>query len=62
MKVEGGKSTETPVSIIENASMPSQRLLTTSLGQLAEVLRTEAVKPPALFVIGEVADKHMQLG
>ncbi|MBF4553426.1 uroporphyrinogen-III C-methyltransferase [Corynebacterium suicordis] len=62
MKVEGGKSTETPVSIIENASMPSQRLLTTTLGQLAAVLRTEAVKPPALFVIGEVADKHMQLG
>lgn len=61
VNTEGGKPAETPVSIIENASLPEERVTTTTLGELAEVMEKVGVKPPALFIIGEVADKRMVL-
>lgn len=61
VETEGGKSAETPVSIIENGSMSDERVTTTTLGDLSAVMAEISVQPPALFAIGEIADKRMQL-
>jgi uroporphyrin-III C-methyltransferase / precorrin-2 dehydrogenase / sirohydrochlorin ferrochelatase len=45
----------TPVAIVENGSLPGQRVVLTDLGGLAEAVRDHAIESPALLVIGEVA-------
>jgi uroporphyrin-III C-methyltransferase / precorrin-2 dehydrogenase / sirohydrochlorin ferrochelatase len=45
----------TPVAIVENGSLPSQRVVLTDLGGLAEAVRDHAIESPALLIIGEVA-------
>lgn len=61
LETEGGRAPETPVAIVESASMPEQRVTMCSLGELAGVLEERDVQPPAIFVIGEAAGKRMEL-
>jgi uroporphyrin-III C-methyltransferase/precorrin-2 dehydrogenase/sirohydrochlorin ferrochelatase len=49
-----GRDAATPLALIENGSLPSQRVVVGSLGTAAETLRREAVRPPAVVVIGDV--------
>lgn len=49
-----GRSTETPVAIIENGTRASQRVLITSLRELAATVAREQVQSPALLLVGEV--------
>ena len=44
----------TPVAVIQNASLPSQRHLSTTLGQLAQDLAQAGMASPAVIVVGEV--------
>ncbi|WP_299574217.1 uroporphyrinogen-III C-methyltransferase [uncultured Williamsia sp.] len=53
--VAGGRDRATPVSVIENGSMPGQRRLTSDLGSVGADARDAGVRPPAIVVIGEVA-------
>jgi uroporphyrin-III C-methyltransferase/precorrin-2 dehydrogenase/sirohydrochlorin ferrochelatase len=52
--VRGGRDTSTPVAVVCDGTMPTERTVLTTLGQLAEALATERVQPPAIIVIGEV--------
>lgn len=52
--VTGGRSAETPVAVVCDGSMPTQRTVLATLGTLADRLVEEAVKPPAIIVIGAV--------
>jgi uroporphyrin-III C-methyltransferase/precorrin-2 dehydrogenase/sirohydrochlorin ferrochelatase len=52
--VEGGRPADTPVAVVCDGTMPSQRTVLATLGTLAEKLVAEQVKPPAIIVIGEV--------
>lgn len=45
---------DTPVAVICDGSMPTERVVLSTLGGLAEDLVAQAVKPPAIIVIGEV--------
>ena len=47
-----GADPDTPISVIENASRPEQRTLTTRLGDLAEDLADAALAGPALILYG----------
>ncbi len=47
-----GADPDTPISVIENASRPDQRTLTTRLGDLAEDLADAALVGPALILYG----------
>ncbi|MEO1276749.1 MAG: siroheme synthase CysG, partial [Pseudomonadota bacterium] len=47
-----GAAPETPVSVIENASRPDQRVLATTLGALPETLQAEGIKGPAILFLG----------
>lgn len=52
--LDGGMSESTPVAMIENASLPSQREYRSRLGALLTDAARFALKSPAILVIGEV--------
>ncbi len=49
-----GVSLSTPAAIIENGTLPDQRVLTSELGKLATLARESECSAPALIVVGEV--------
>jgi len=49
-----GLTPDVPVAVIENASRPEMRVLRGLLAGLPDLVEREAVKSPALIVIGEV--------
>ncbi len=53
--LEGGMSACTPVAMIENASLPTQREYRSQLANMLEDAQRFALKSPAILVIGEVA-------
>jgi len=53
--LQGGMAGETPVAMIENASLPSQRECRSHLAGMLEDAQRFALKSPAILVIGEVA-------
>lgn len=58
---EKGRSAETPVALVENGTRPEQRVVTGTLGNLAELIKAHQVKSPALIVIGEVVELQSKL-
>jgi uroporphyrin-III C-methyltransferase/precorrin-2 dehydrogenase/sirohydrochlorin ferrochelatase len=52
--VEHGRAPDTPVAVVSDGATPSQRLLRTTLAGLAATLSAEEVRPPAVWVVGEV--------
>jgi uroporphyrin-III C-methyltransferase len=54
--VEHGRDPATPVAVISDGSIPTQRRLTTTLGSLAGTMAAEGVRPPAVWVVGGVVD------
>lgn len=49
-----GLPANTPVAVIQNASLPGQRHVVTELGKLAQTIARAAIGSPAIIVIGEV--------
>lgn len=52
--MEGGRASDTPVAVIVDGTMPTERTVLATLDTLADRLVQEAVRPPAILVIGEV--------
>jgi uroporphyrin-III C-methyltransferase/precorrin-2 dehydrogenase/sirohydrochlorin ferrochelatase len=52
--LEGGRAADTPVAVICDGTMPTQRTVLSTLGRLADDLAEHQVRPPAIIVIGEV--------
>ncbi|WP_028638330.1 uroporphyrinogen-III C-methyltransferase [Nocardioides sp. URHA0032] len=52
--VAGGRSPATPVAVVSEGTMPGERTVLATLGTLAARLAEEAVRPPAIIVVGEV--------
>lgn len=52
--IEAGRSSSEPVAIICDATLASQKVFETTLGNLAETVVTEEIEAPAIIVIGEV--------
>jgi uroporphyrin-III C-methyltransferase/precorrin-2 dehydrogenase/sirohydrochlorin ferrochelatase len=50
-----GASATHPVAIIERATLPTQRILRSSLGGIAALADATHVEPPALLITGDVA-------
>ncbi|MBO0367222.1 MULTISPECIES: uroporphyrinogen-III C-methyltransferase [Pseudomonas] len=53
--LEAGMAADTPVAMIENASLPSQRECRSTLLEMAMDATAFALRSPAVLVIGEVA-------
>jgi uroporphyrin-III C-methyltransferase/precorrin-2 dehydrogenase/sirohydrochlorin ferrochelatase len=52
--VEHGRAADTPVAVISDGATPTQRMLRTTLAGLAQTLAEEGVRPPAVWVVGDV--------
>ena len=52
--LRGGRGAPTPVAVICDGTMPTERTVLSTLGDLAGDLEKHQVHPPAIIVIGEV--------
>lgn len=53
--IEAGRAPATPVAVIENGTRRDERILTTTLTDLAAAIARDGIAGPALIVVGEVA-------
>jgi uroporphyrin-III C-methyltransferase / precorrin-2 dehydrogenase / sirohydrochlorin ferrochelatase len=53
--LEHGRRADTPFAIIENGTLPQQRVVTGVLRELPARVKELDVRPPALLIVGEVA-------
>lgn len=54
--VAHGKSADTPVALVQEGTTAAQRRVDATLATVADTVRSEDVRPPAVIVIGEVVD------
>lgn len=54
-----GKAGETPVAVIERATTRRQRVVRGTLADIVQKVKQEAVQPPSVVVVGEVAKERM---
>jgi uroporphyrin-III C-methyltransferase / precorrin-2 dehydrogenase / sirohydrochlorin ferrochelatase len=52
--VEGGRKAETPVAVIAEGTMPGERTVLSTLGEIEQDMVRERVRPPAIVVVGDV--------
>jgi uroporphyrin-III C-methyltransferase/precorrin-2 dehydrogenase/sirohydrochlorin ferrochelatase len=56
-----GRAPGTPVGIVMDGTMPTERVVVATLADVAEVAAAQGVRPPAVVVIGEVVAVREQL-
>jgi uroporphyrin-III C-methyltransferase len=60
--IEAGLPADTPAAAIENGTLPSQRVILSTLADLPEQVAGAAVGAPVLFVVGKVVALADRLG
>jgi len=53
--LEGGRPADTPVTVVQEGSLRTERVLRADLSTVAERVRSEGIRPPAIIVIGPTA-------
>jgi len=53
--VAGGRSGETPASVIQEGTTRTQKVVRSTLAKVADDIVAEGIRPPAIIVVGEVA-------
>jgi len=53
--IKGGRPAQTPVLVVQHGTTSAQRTLRGTLADVAERVRAEGIRPPAIIVIGAVA-------
>jgi uroporphyrinogen III methyltransferase / synthase len=53
--IAAGKPAETPVAIVRRVSLADQQRIDTTLGQVAGLVAQRHLRPPIVFIVGEVA-------
>ena len=59
--IEAGRSADTPIAIISNASMPNQQVLTGTLANIDSLQAKAQLPTPALLIMGSVVALHDDL-
>jgi len=59
--IKHGRSENTPAAVIQWGTKPEQRVLVTTVGQAAADVAKQGIKPPAIFIVGEVVNLRQQL-
>ncbi|MEN0110419.1 MAG: uroporphyrinogen-III C-methyltransferase [Planctomycetota bacterium] len=54
--IAGGRSTDTPVTLVRRCSLPDQSITRCTLGEVPTVLAPQRVRPPLVAIVGEVAE------
>jgi uroporphyrin-III C-methyltransferase len=65
--VENGRAPGTPVAVVTDGSTPTQRVVRTTLDGLAGTMADEGIRPPAVWVVGDVVgltggERHVPAG
>lgn len=50
-----GKSADTPAAFVRWGTRPYQETYTTTLGEAAEAVKKYGIKPPSVFIVGNVS-------
>jgi len=56
-----GLPADTPVGLIQQGTTQNQRVVITELDKLAQTVKTEALKPPTIIIVGRVVELHKTL-
>ena len=59
--MDAGRSPQTPIAIISQASMPTQQVMTATLQDIVAKHEANPLPTPALLIVGEVAKLHDEL-
>ena len=59
--IEHGRSENTAVAVVQEATLPTQRTVTGTLATIAAAARSARVRPPAVVIIGEVVKTAREL-
>ena len=54
--IEAGRSPDTPIALIENGTLPEQKVVKGTLADIVE--KAAEIKPPAIIIVGEVVNLH----
>jgi uroporphyrinogen III methyltransferase/synthase len=57
---QAGRPADTPVAVVQDASLPRQRTITGTLADIAQRAQEAGIQPPALTIVGQVAAMHGQ--
>ncbi|TYB57833.1 uroporphyrinogen-III C-methyltransferase [Nonomuraea sp. PA05] len=52
--VRDGRSPETPVMVVQDGTLPTQRAVTASLSTVADRVSAAGIRPPAIVIVGDV--------
>ncbi len=58
--VAAGRAPSTPAAVISHATLPTQRMVTGTLADIATLARDAALDAPALFIVGEVVSRAIE--
>jgi uroporphyrin-III C-methyltransferase/precorrin-2 dehydrogenase/sirohydrochlorin ferrochelatase len=53
-----GRAADTPVALIERGTTQQQRVLIGNLSSIAELVASQEVHAPTLFIVGDVVKLH----
>jgi len=56
-----GMSADTPIALIEKGTLPEQKVYTSTLAEIADVIANNAISAPTLTIIGDVVKLHEKL-
>jgi uroporphyrin-III C-methyltransferase/precorrin-2 dehydrogenase/sirohydrochlorin ferrochelatase len=54
--IRHGRNPDTPVFVIADGTMPTQRTINSTLEQVEGIVTREGIRPPAIVVVGNVVD------
>ncbi len=54
--IEHGRDPQTPVAVVRWASRPNQRSVVGTLADIADIVKEQGIKPPALTIVGDVVN------
>ncbi len=60
--LRAGRAPDTPVALVEQATLPNQRVLQTTISEMVDAARRAEVEPPALVMVGETVRLARELG
>lgn len=58
--IAAGRPRSTPAAVIAHATLPTERVVTGTLADVAERMRAERIEPPALLVVGDVVARRVR--
>lgn len=59
--IAAGRDPQTPVAMVQNGTLPTQRTVTGTLATIPEIAVAAGIEPPAVTVVGEVVTLRNQL-